>query len=185
LFVNFNFSVEYTFMKSKFKFKSSFYLVAALALVGFGAQAMAGSTQDSTSQRGVYRANGGAIQLPAASGSQCGWVGVYDRALRNRVPCEGNTLGYGNVPVCVAPAVASVYAVGQCDVQEEQCFAGEAGDICGWVTVHVPPSGSYFGPVSDVFAVTDWHCPAGFTPTQLISGGGSSGQDSFFTCVKN
>jgi hypothetical protein len=59
-------------MKTKIK-NVFFYLLVALAVAGFGAQVLAGSTDDSTSQRGVYRANMGQLEMPAAAaGSLCG-----------------------------------------------------------------------------------------------------------------
>jgi hypothetical protein len=118
-----------------------------------------------------------------AAGSQCGWIGLYNQLFGNRSPCLGNTLGYGNVAICAAPAVGPD-AYNQCkEWQDVPCYLDACNATQAWVVV--PPSGSYFGPVSYVGVLTDWHCPAGYTPTQMIAGGGSNGQDSFYTCIKN
>ncbi len=96
-------------MKTKFK-SSSFYLLAAFALAGFGAQANGAGVvgrDDSTSQRGVIRAST-TRELPPALplGGMCGFRAVGEQQNRNvsTVTCQGFDLvssaaGWHNVSV--------------------------------------------------------------------------------------
>jgi hypothetical protein len=134
-----------------------------------------------------------------ASGSQCGWIGIYNGYLGSRVPCNGNTLGMGNVANCPAgygPGDrSSGFAAGSYQDYTGQCIKLEQiaqGDGCGQLgsppcySISTSPLLSYsYIPVGYWTQVSNWNCPSSYTFTQMISGSGSGGNDTFWTCIKS
>jgi hypothetical protein len=130
---------------------------------------------------------------PVASGTQCGWIAAYQGDLSERIPCQGNTLGMGNIAVCpygtsLVPRYGSGADTCQAPVQVDPgCSAtgnAEYGNTCDLVPP-VPPSYYTYGPVPKDFMVSDWNCPYGYNFTRIISSGGSNGSDNFSSCVKS
>jgi hypothetical protein len=129
---------------------------------------------------------------PVASGTQCGWIAAYQGDLSGRIPCQGNTLGMGNIAVCpygttLVPRFASGADTCQSPVQvDPSCIPSQGvdGTSCNLVPP-VPPSYYTYGPVTKDFMVSDWNCPYSYTFTRIISSGGSNGSDNFSSCVKS
>lgn len=173
----------------KTKFKSSFYLLVALAAAGFGSTALAQA--DSTSHRGVYFSNAVRVDLPAVAGTQCGWVGTYNGYLGSRIPCAGNTLGLGNAPICPPGAAPARNGLNQCEVLVPAepipgCIPNNRDNPCGVDSFYTVASvGSVIVLATHEYLVSNWNCPSGYTFTSVITGGGSNGEDRFYTCVKN
>lgn len=156
----------------------------ARAIVGITIPTVDPNTCTSTNNNCVNARNP-SPPSPGASGSQCGWVGVYQGNIGSRVSCEGKVLGLGRVPNCPAGSQPSAYNyVGSCEtvVPPVNCQPEEP---CLSTTYQVRPLSVAIGPVSRDTHVTSWNCPATYTFTSMITSGGSNGSDYFFSCIKN
>ena len=114
----------------------------------------------------------------AASGTQCGSIAVYDfYRIGSRVSCKGNTLGMGYVYHC--PSGGNLNAGNMCIG-----YYGEKDDYGRGIETSIPATyAGYIGAVSRWDAVGYYNCPTGYTLANTVTGGGSAGKDSIFTCV--
>jgi hypothetical protein len=119
-----------------------------------------------------------------ASGSQCGWVPFYSGNIGPRLPCNGNTLAMGNSPVCPAGATLTAYDNKCKGITQGNCGSEEYPSPCD-IQVEVPAIGYSLQPATYWTQITDWNCPAGYSPFNVISSGGSNENDYFYTCVKS
>jgi hypothetical protein len=126
-------------------------------------------------------------QLPTsggASGSQCGWVPFYSGYIGARLPCNGNTLALGNSPICPAGATLTAYDNKCKGITQGTCGSEDFPYPCD-IQVEVPAIGYSLQPATYYTQITNWNCPAGYSPFNVVSGGGSNGNDYFWTCVKS
>jgi hypothetical protein len=125
-------------MNSNSKFTTHFYLLIALAVAGFGAQAQ----EDSTKMRGVYRANIGKIDLPTPSpaGSWCGsLVNGVTAAYCQGYDLVGNAAGWNTI--LHWPEVTGLCGGG--DAGTYECIVRAESYEPGFVSFGSPPYDGY------------------------------------------
>jgi hypothetical protein len=138
-------------------------------------------------QAGQVASGGTCVALTSGggAGSFCGWVGLYNRAFGSRTSCNGNTLAMGNIPNCPASFAPSLIFPSVCTRSTQYACEGPAGPTTCSGNEEITPISFSFAPASVPIQVTTWNCPSSYTIRTVITGGGSSGEDSFYTCVKD